>query len=436
MDLELKNVKGTKDFFPNEQIIRNGIIKKLQEVFELYGYQPLETPTLYYLEVLASKYAGGAEILKETYSLKDQGERELGLRYDLTIPFSKVIGMNPNLRMPFKRYEIGKVFRDGPVKLGRMREFIQCDVDVVGVKSMMAEAELMFMATEVFDKLGLDIYLSYNNRKLLSGTLMKLKINKELASDVILSLDKVEKIGIEGVKKELLEKNLQPEVVENIIELLNNKEAASIDYYKGIASNSLMQEGIQELEELNDYLDAMGIGSKVKYNPFLARGLEIYTGTVYEIFLKDGSITSSMGAGGRYDDIIGKFIQNEVGYPAVGISFGLDVIYTALSMKRDNELESNLDVYIIPLGTEAEALKMACELRGQGIKVDIDMTERKLKKRLDYANKEKIPYVLILGEDEVKSQRIKMKDMKSGTEEEMKISEIGNNVLRRIQSLT
>lgn len=420
------NVKGTKDFFPEEQVIRNNIIKTLQEVFEIYGYQPLETPTLCYLDILASKYAGGAEILKEMYSLKDQGDRDLALRYDLTVPFSKVIGMNPNMRMPFKRYEIGKVFRDGPVKLGRMREFIQCDVDMVGVKSVMAEAELMYMTIEAFDKLDLDIYISYNNRKLLSGILIALEVDEVNTNEVILTLDKVEKIGIRGVRDELIEKGLPQPVIDNITSLIDNKEANLLDYYKTMPSNPLMEEGIRELEELNGYLDTVNIRNKTKFNPFLARGLEIYTGTVYEIFLTDGSITSSMGAGGRYDKIIGGFLQNGLEYPAVGISFGLEVICAALAMKEDSEYQSNIDLYIVPLGTQKESLKIAGDIRKKGIKVDIDMTNRKLKRSLDYANKENIPYVLILGENEIQEQKVKIKDMKNGTETEVNLSEVGD----------
>ncbi|MCK9905912.1 ATP phosphoribosyltransferase regulatory subunit, partial [Frankia sp. Cpl3] len=167
-------VKGTRNILPEKQLVRNRIRATLQGVFETYGCKPLETPMLQYYDLLASKYGGGAEILKEVYRLSDQGERELALRYDLTIPLTKVIGMNPQMRLPFKRYEIGKVFRDGPIKPGRFREFIQCDVDIIGVSSMLAEAELMTMAVDAFGKLGLDVTIQYNNRKLLAGILQSL----------------------------------------------------------------------------------------------------------------------------------------------------------------------------------------------------------------------------------------------------------------------
>lgn len=424
MELKLRNLKGTKYYLPEEQYFRNKIRKTLENTFEKYGYLPLETPILNYYDVMASKYAGGAEILKEVYKLTDQGDREIALRYDLTVPFAKVVGMNPNLRLPFKRYEIGKVFRDGPVKTGRNREFTQCDVDMVGVKSVMADAEYIAMAVEVFDKLGLDIYVSYNNRKLLSGIIMSADVDKEMVNDVILSLDKIEKIGEDGVRQELIEKGIEDEAIEKLLSVLKKGTDNPLEYYKNNCNNEVMAEGVKELEELGAYLDAMGIASKTRLNPFLARGLEIYTGTVFEIFLCDGSITSSLGGGGRYDRIIGGFLDNGIEYPAVGISFGLDVIYTALSMQNKESFRSPIDFYLIPMGTEVESMKLAQKLRTNGFYVDIEMTGRKLKKSLDYANKERIPYVIILGEEELKAQSVKLKDMENGKEETIAMEEL------------
>jgi histidyl-tRNA synthetase len=430
MEVKLMNLKGTKDFMPDEQQLRNRIKRTLEGIFEGYGYKPLETPILFYFDVLASKYAGGSEILKEVYKLNDQGDRELGLRYDLTVPFAKVIGMNPNIRMPFKRYEIGKVFRDGPVKVGRSREFIQCDVDVVGIKSMLAEAEFIAMAFEAFKKLDLEIYIQYNNRKLLSGVLSSLDISENDTASVILSLDKLEKIGEAGVRQELIKKELKLETIESLFKVFNNPESNSIEYFKKTSSNLLACEGISELEELNSYLCELGLVNKVQFNPTLARGLEIYTGTVFEIFLSDGSITSSVGGGGRYDKIIGGFLDNGIEYPAVGISFGLDVIYTALCMKQNNTIGSVTEIYIIPLGTDGASLKLAQALRLKGFSVDLEMTKRKLKKSLDYANKEGIPFVIVLGEEELKSGIVKVKDMENGEEKTVSLNEIEEELVK------
>lgn len=424
MELKLRNLKGTKDYLPEEQYIRNKIRKTLEDTFEKYGYLPLETPILNYYDVMASKYAGGAEILKEVYRLKDQGDRDIALRYDLTVPFAKVVGMNPNLRLPFKRYEIGKVFRDGPVKTGRNREFIQCDVDMVGVKSVIAEAEFMAMSVEVFEKLELDAYVSYNNRKLLSGIITSANVKEESINEVILSLDKIEKVGEEGVRQELMEKGIEDEIISSLLSTLKYSQGDPLEYFRNNSSNPMIAEGVKELGELGAYLDAMGIGSKARLNPFLARGLDIYTGTVYEIFPCDGSITSSIGGGGRYDRIIGGFLDNGIEYPAVGISFGLDVIYTALSIQNKDGFRSPVEFYIIPMGTEVESMKLAQELRRNGFYVDIEMTGRKLKKSLDYANKEKIPYVIIMGEEELKSQTVKLKDMMKAEEKNIPLGEL------------
>ncbi|WP_432408431.1 histidine--tRNA ligase [Wukongibacter sp. M2B1] len=422
--MKLRNLKGTRDFLPEDQQLRNKIKRTLEETFRQFSYMPLETPTICLYDLLASKYGGGAEILKEVYTLNDQGSRELGLRYDLTVPFAKVIGMNPNLPMPFKRYEIGKVFRDGPVKTGRSREFIQCDVDVVGIKSMLAEAELISMAFQAFERLDLDVYISYNNRKLLFGILSSIGIDNNTLNSIVLTLDKIEKIGWSGVKKELGEKKIDDPIIDKLYDIINTKKENILEFFLKNFDSPLVKEGIEELQELNDYLNSLGLLDKVSFNPYLARGLGIYTGTIYEIFLTNGSINSSIGSGGRYDKIIGGFLNNGIEYPAVGISFGLDVIYTALKMKNESENISMIDLLLIPLGTEKECLKIANSLRREGLRVEINMSKRKLNKILNTANKNNIPYVIIIGENEISSSEVIIKLMTTGETKKCNISNI------------
>src|SRR3990167_6624489 len=194
--MELQLPKGTRDFSPEEKILRDKIVDTLKEVFELYGFAPLDTPILEKFDVLASKYAGGAEILKETFKLKDQGGRDLGLRYDLTVPLARYIGMNPNIKMPFKRYQIGEVFRDGPVASARYRQFLQCDVDVIGSSSMATDAEIVSLVYMVFCKLNLEVAVKINNRKLLNDILDYCGVEKDKQESIILSIDKLEKFGI------------------------------------------------------------------------------------------------------------------------------------------------------------------------------------------------------------------------------------------------
>lgn len=417
-EIKLRNVKGTFDFTPNEQRLRNYIQDTLKEIFEEYGYAPLETPTLCYYDVLASKYGAGAEILKEVYKLKDQGDRDLALRYDLTVPFARFTAMQKELKLPFKRYEIGKVFRDGPVKVGRNREFIQCDVDVIGVKDMMIDAECIDLYVKAFEKLDIDIIIEYNNKKLMNGIIEEI-IGKDKITEVVTVVDKFKKMSKEELYKEFKTIGLN----ENDIETLYTDFALSLeDLQSKYPNNTLILEGIQEIKEVENYLDALNIKDKTIFTPTLARGHNIYTGTVFEVFAQNSKVTSSIGGGGRYDEIITKFINDGTEYPACGISFGLETIYEVLKEKTSNK--SGLDILIIPINTQKESLVLASELRKLGYKTDLIFNNRKLNKILNSANKEQIPYVIILGEDEIKNNIFKVKNMDSGEEREYSLENI------------
>lgn len=418
--MDYQNVRGTQDYLPEQEVARRAIRRTLEDTFMAYGCKPVETPILNYTKLMASKYAGGAEIVQEMYTLTDRGERDLALRYDLTIPFAKVVATNPSITMPFKRYEIGKVFRDGPIKAGRFREFTQCDVDIVGVTSQAAEAELMMMAIDAFDKLNLQINIQYNNRKILVGLLQLFEVEQQQMNQVILILDKIEKIDQKTVLSELRELGISENSMTKIKQFLEGQPQINMAYFNEFANqNIILQQGIQELVELTAYLNALGLNEKCTFNPFLARGLEIYTGTIYEIFLADGTIRSSIGSGGRYDQAIGGLLgSEEQSYATVGISFGLDVIYTALEVI--GRIEKNfpiVDIYIIPLGTEKSALKLAAALRQHEYKVEVELSGKKVKKAMEKANRENTPKVIVLGEDEVTQNMYKIKNMQSGKEE-------------------
>ncbi|MCA0173170.1 histidine--tRNA ligase [Bacillus sp. RAR_GA_16] len=414
-----QNVKGTMDYLPEEEQIRRKVRRTLEDTFIQYNCLPLETPILNEQKLLASKYAGGDEILEEMYTLTDRGKRELALRYDLTIPFAKVVAMNPGIRMPFKRYEIGKVFRDGPVKPGRFREFTQCDVDITGVSSQMAEAELMEMAFDIFTQLGLNVTIQYNNRKLLAGMLQTLSIPGTRLNDVILTLDKLEKIGIDGVKQELQQKNISPEAIRNIERYAQEWLGQDHTYFKQFASeNENVQVGLNELSELTSYLDGLNVLKNCAFNPFLARGLDIYTGTIYEIFLNDQSISSSIGSGGRYDHAIGGLLGSEESISTVGISFGLDVIFTALKERKSSFVkEEKPDYVVIPIDAKREALMVASAYRKLGYQIEVDMSEKRIGKSLERANKRGIEKVILVGNEEVTNNEIRVKILKEGREE-------------------
>lgn len=416
--MDYQNVKGTQDYLPDAEVVRREVRRTLEDVFTQYGCKPLETPILNYTELLASKYAGGAEILEEMYTLTDRGERDLALRYDLTIPFAKVAAMNPTISLPFKRYEIGKVFRDGPIKAGRFREFTQCDVDIVGVDSQVAEAELMLMALDAFGKLGLNVTIQYNNRKLLTGMLDMFGVETNKINQAVLILDKLEKIGVDTVVSQLGELRISDATKRLILQFLTDQDNNRFSYFEAYADqNGQIRQGLEELKDLTSYLDFLDITKQCVFNPFLARGLEIYTGTIYEIFLTKRSIKSSIGSGGRYDNAIGGLLGTDEPVSTVGISFGLDVIYAAIQASQgDINLTSSVDYYVIPLGTFKESLRLANDLRQKGYTVELEMTNRKLGRLLEKANKEKVPNVIIIGEDEINKNQYKVRDMQAGGE--------------------
>lgn len=409
--MKIMNVKGGYDFLPKEQKIRNYINDTLRKIFEEYGYNAIETPILCYYDILSDKYDKENDILKEIYKLSDQGERELGLRYDLTVPFAKFIALNKNkIQMPFKRYEIDKVFRDGPVKIGRNREFTQCDVDVVGLSGQLIEAELMTLFKRAFDEFDIDIYIEYNSRNLLNGLILESNVDEKLLPEVTTIIDKMKKITVDEFKTYLKELALTDEQIDKLNNNLN-LSLANLNKKFDNTLNECIKIGLTELNNLYEYINKLGLSEICRFTPSLARGQNYYTGNVFEVFDKKQRITGSIGAGGRYDKMITNFIDNGEEYPTVGISFGLSSIYEILKDSDIFEDKSNIDIYIIPMNTNIECLKLANILREFGYKVEMEMQDKKLKKSLKYANKEKIPFVIVLGENELKNNRFNLKDM-------------------------
>ena len=423
---ELMNAKGARDFLPEEAIARQGITDMLRGIFEKYGYSPLETPAIERSDVLSAKFAGGAEILKEIFKVEDQGGRELALRYDLTVPLSKVVGMNPNIPKPFKRYQIQPVWRDGPIKLGRYREFMQCDADIVGTKSMMADAEILAIASEVFSRLGFDFAIKVNSRKLINGILDFAGI-KENKMDAILSIDKLEKFGSEAVEKELADKGFGKKEIESVMKILalKGKNSEILEKVGKLVKSDEGKEGVRELKELLEYCELMNV--QIRIDVSLSRGLEYYTGPVYEVYLKDSKVTSSVAGGGRYDKMIGMFIGRGE-YPATGISFGFEPIFEALKERKTATAKTVTRVLVIPIATLKEAIKLVKEFRTEGIRAEIDLMGRGISANLDYANSLGIPYVVFLGKKELEAGKVKLRDMKSGKEKMLEAKEVKNEI--------
>jgi histidyl-tRNA synthetase len=418
--MELQLPKGVRDFPPEEQIARERLIALLKKVFERYGFNPLETPMFERFEVLGAKYAGGAEILKETFRFTDQGGRELALRYDLTVPFARFVGMNPQLKLPFKRYAIGRVFRDGPIKLGRYREFYQCDADVVGTKSMLADAELIRVALAGFAELQIPVTIFVNNRKLQEELLLKDDVPKEKLLDAMLVIDKVKKVPLGEVKRELREKGIPEESVDFLLTLSTAETSTAAKLAKVRGRLGEETAGYAEICELFSYLEGV---ENVVFDPSLSRGLAYYTGTVFEGFVKGSKITSSVCGGGRYDSMIGAFLETKLAYPTVGFSFGLEPIAEVLRERGLFSQKTVVTAYVIPIKTTKECALIAERLRAAGIATDMDLNGKSISKNLDYANSYAIPFVIIAGQKELAEGLVKLKEMSSGKEELLSVEE-------------
>lgn len=427
-NIDTKNIKGVFDYTGKEELIRNKIKEVLKTNFEKYGYESLETSILYNYDLLAHKYDEDAEILKEMYTLTDQGNRKLALRYDLTMPFCKVIANKKDLRLPFKRYEMGPVFRNGPVKTGRNREFYQCDADVVGLSGPSIEVEQFQLVVDTFNQLGIDIIIKWNNRKFMSGLISYCNVKDKDIEKCISILDKLEKITKEELILEFKKIDLHDEEIENLMHLFNLSLEEYNDKFKDV-DNDLIKEGLKEINELNNYIIELDLKDSTCFTPTLARGLSIYTGVVYEFFDKQKRLTCSLGGGGRYDKIITEFISDGREYPAIGLSFGLEPIYNILKEIEDDK--ALVDVYIIPLDTTSICLKLARLLRNNNIKTLVELNNRKVKKCFEYASKEKIKYVIVVGSDELEDNLYTIKNMDTGIEEKLTVEEIVDKLRKK-----
>jgi histidyl-tRNA synthetase len=415
MKNELQRARGVRDLLPEEKIARNQLVEKLREIFELFGYNPIETPVIERYDLFASKFGIGeaSDAMKETFKFSDQGKRDLVLRTEFTMPLARYIGMN-SVSMPFKRYQIGKVFRDGPIKLGRYREFWQCDVDCIGIGNMSIDSELIELTQSVFEGFGLDVEIQINNRKILDIILDVSGIKEELRESLIITIDKLDKIGVAGVETELESKGIEKESINKVIKLIsiegsNDQIIAKLEESVG---------NCEGLDEIKQILDNLGSKGNVRFLPTLARGLAYYSGTVFEVFLKNTKeFGSSLAGGGRYDNMLAGLIGKSNDYPAIGISFGLDAIFDVMSAKKMiNEQKTVVEAYVIAISEDEKpfAIKVASQLRELGVRTEVDYLGKKMKKNLEIVNKLNIPFAIIIGEDEAKSEKVAIKNMKTG----------------------
>jgi histidyl-tRNA synthetase len=409
--------KGVRDFSPEEMQLRTQVLDTIRRQFQLHGFDPLETPLLERMETLNAKMDGSdnTDVAKEIFRVEDQGGRELGLRYDLTVPLARYVAMNKQLKLPFRRYEIGRVYRDGPIKLGRYREFIQCDADVVGSTNMLADAECIHLAAAVFTELGIPATIKVNSRILLDAICTKLHIKH--AQDVIISIDKLEKIGRSGVKKELTEKGLKETQQDELLDMLLIKGTTDgkLKYF----AEELGEEAVAPLRELFSYLQV-----SAEFSPSLARGLAYYTGTIFEAFAEESAVKSSLMGGGRYDNLIGVLMKKD-SIPAVGVSFGIEPICEVLKERKLEPVDADTQVFVIPIGeTKQKAVSILHELREHNVSSAMDVMGRNITKNIEYASKLRIPYALIVGEKELAEGLLTLKNLKTGDEKKIKLTQL------------
>ncbi len=430
--------KGTRDFSPIEMAKRNYIFDTIKDVFLLYGFQQIETPAMENLSTLMGKY--GEEGDKLLFKILNSGDflssapdellankdyihlitkvSEKGLRYDLTVPFARYVVQHRNdLQMPFKRYQIQPVWRADRPQRGRYREFYQCDADVVGSDSLYNEVELVAMIDEVFNRFGINVVIKLNNRKILSGIAQVIGAPEKIV-DITVAIDKIDKIGIENVNLELAEKGLSQEAIETLRPLLtlsgtNDEKMSTLEQL--LSSSEIGMKGLDELKFVLDNVKALDLKNRVEVDVSLARGLNYYTGTILEVKALDVPMGSISG-GGRYDNLTGVFGMD--GLSGVGISFGADRIFDVLNTLDlyPASTKASTDVIFTNFGDkEAQScLKHMKQLRESGISCELYPDAAKMKKQMNYANAKGIPFVAMVGESEISSGTISLKNMSTG----------------------
>ncbi len=440
--------KGTRDFSPVEMVRRNYIFDTIKEVFRLYGFQPIETPAMENLSTLMGKYGeegdkllfkilnSGDFISKVPDEILDQKNSakittkisEKGLRYDLTVPFARyVVQYRNDISFPFKRYQIQPVWRADRPQKGRYREFYQCDVDVIGSNSLLNEVELVQIIDDVFKRLKINTVVKINNRKILAGIAEAIGEANRII-DITVAIDKLDKIGLEKVNAEMLERGISESAIEKLQPILLLEGTTSeklVQIEKVIGNTEVGAKGIAEMKTLFAYLEKFELETDVELDLTLARGLNYYTGAIFEVKSKDVQIGSICG-GGRYDDLTGIFGMPNVS--GVGISFGAERIYDVL-IQQDSFPKESLEItkaLFVNFGEKEEAycLPILAKLRENGVNAEIFPESSKMKKQMNYANRKQIPYVILAGESEMEAEKFTLKNMDSGEQKLVSAEEL------------
>jgi histidyl-tRNA synthetase len=439
--------KGTRDFSPQEMVRRNYIFDTIKQVFQCYGYLPIETPAMENLSTLMGKYGEEGDKLifkilnsgdfKEGVDLNLESKQlvnkisEKALKYDLTVPFARyVVQHQSEITFPFKRYQIQPVWRADRPQKGRYREFYQCDADVIGSNSLINEVELVQMIDDVFTKLKVPVVIKINNRKILSG-IAEVIGEKEKIITITVAIDKLDKIGVDGVNKELAENGVGTEAINKLQPLIQFKGSTpeKLNFLKGLLQTSeIGLKGIEEVEFIFKTIESLKLDiAKTELDITLARGLNYYTGAIFEVKANVGTLTSSICGGGRYDDLTGIFgLPNMSG---VGISFGADRIYDVLNEMNlyPESVAASTKLLFVTFGEKEQeyCLPLLAKARKAGINSEIyPDANAKMKKQMSYADDKKIPFVIIVGSDEVQSGMLSLKNMSSGEQEKLSMESI------------
>jgi len=443
--------KGVRDFDPKTVQKRNYIFDTLRAIFTKYGYQPIETPVVEKLSTLTGKYGEEGDKLlfkilnsgdyfnklkpEGTEALENKDSQKLtkhiaekGLRYDLTVPFARYVVMHQNdISFPFKRYQIQPVWRADRPQKGRYREFYQCDVDVVGSNTLMYEAELAQIFDEAFHKLNIKVEIRINNRKILQGLAEVAGIEDKFI-DMTVAIDKLDKIGIDGVQRELENRGIAATAIESILSALQIKELDKLSIL--LADSEVGQKGIEELRTFHKYFDLKPMYNKIVFDITLARGLNYYTGCIFEVAhdanVYPEQVMGSIGGGGRYDDLTSGFgLKNVSG---VGVSFGADRIYDVMEEQGlfPDHAGEGTKMLLVALDEEAHQFAFEClgKIRNEGISAALYPSPTKMKKQMKYANDLGVPYVIIIGDEEMNSGQLVLKNMQTGDQEKLSLTDI------------
>ena len=426
---ETRTVAGFMELMPNEQILFEQIKQKIEKIYQKFGFLPLDTPILELSEVLLAKAGGETE--KQIYRF-EKGDTDISMRFDLTVPLAKYVAKNyGNLSFPFRRYQIGKVYRGERTQKGRFREFYQCDIDIIGdgELSVINDAELPSVIYNIFKELGFDDFtIRINNRKILNGLFESLN-QKENATEILRIIDKIEKIGKEAVIEELEKIEIPSDAINKIMDFIEIEGTTDEKLQKLNElniKNEEFEKGLDELTQVVKYVRIFGIPeANFKVDLTIARGLDYYTGTVYETFLNQYRELGSVCSGGRYENLAEYYTDKQL--PGVGISIGLTRLFYKLNELQliKAEKKSIAEVLVVPMVQDLTVpIQIATDLRKKGISTEVYLNDKKLKAKMKYADKLEIPYVIVVGEDEINSGIVKIKNMKTGEEKETSIQNI------------